>query len=559
MLAYIVLLLILLSIFASLFKLFPEAGRQSWEALIPGYNFYVWLKVIEKPWWWLFLLIFPGPNLIMLMIMCVNTATVFNRRETSDVLQAAFLPFIYLPKMAFTDQVTYVGAINRTKFPKTSTQEWRDAILFAIVAASIIRTYTFEAFTIPTSSMEKTMLIGDYLFVNKLSYGPRIPNTPLSFPFAHHSLPLTNNSVPSYLKWFEFDYTRLPGFGDVERNDVVVFNYPTGDTVDVVLQSNKGYDQLIRDWAIELKSIDYKRGGNLQSDEYYQEKARQHIHEKRDLTVRPVDKRENFIKRCVGIPGDVIEIKDGTLFVNGEQAEQPKDMQFSYIVQMAGDFPKNQSNLMKLKTVYNINFQDVIELVPLRTFMFPLTAEAYERMQRDPMVKRIERLSHKKDKMSVFTARQVSGMFDAKYKAILEEQGMYNPDLNIFPNHPNYHWTEDFFGPLEIPKAGNTVQLTLENLPIYERIIGVYEANDLRVADGKIYINGEATNSYTFNMNYYWLMGDNRHNSADSRFWGFVPEDHVVGKAAFVWMSIDPELDLSNGKIRWDRFFTVVR
>jgi len=556
--AILIYLILYIGIVAGLYALFPLANRKSWEALVPGYNFYVWLKVIEKPWWWLILLIFPGPNIIMLMIMSVNLGTVFEKRSPLDVTLNAFLPFLTLPYLGLVEKPDYVGPIDRKRNPKGTVLEWRDAILFAIVAASIIRTYTFEAFTIPTSSMEKDMLIGDYLFVSKLSYGPKIPQTPLSFPFAHHSLPFTNNTIPSYLKWIQYDYHRLPGFGKVERNDVMVFNYPAGDTVDVIIQSNKGFEQMIRDGALEFMSMDYKRGSKLQDSDYYLKKSREFLLKNRTFTIRPVDKRENFIKRCVGLPGDQIEINDGILFVNGEQAEIPEQMQFNYLIEMRSDFQRTQRNLMSLKENYGINFQDAISLDGSQIFLFPLTHSAYKRMEKDPNVGRIQRLSHKPDKMSTFTKRSIANQFDKAFVDQLIEIGNYNPDLNIFPNHPDYHWTEDFMGPITIPSRGATVDLTIKNLPLYKRVITIYEGNELEVKDGSIFINGEQSNSYTFNMDYYWLMGDNRHNSADSRFWGFVPEDHVVGKASMVWMSLDPELDLASGKIRWDRFFTLV-
>lgn len=558
MIAIVIYAIILLGIFGGLYALFPRADRKAYEALIPGYNLYVWLQIIKKPWWWLILLIFPGPNVIMLMIMAVNTGTVFGKRSWTDVTLNAFFPFITLPYLGFIESPQYIGPIDRKKFPKDSILEWRDAILFAIVAASIIRTYTFEAFTIPTSSMEKDMLIGDYLFVSKLNYGPKVPQTPLSFPFAHHSLPLTNNTIPSYLEWIGFDYHRIPGFSKPERNDVMVFNYPGGDTVDVQFQSNKGFEQMVRETAVDFMAMDYQRGLDLKDRSYYVNKSREFLLENRDFTIRPVDKREHFIKRCVGIAGDEIEIKDGVLFVNREQAEQPEDMQFNYLVEFKGQLPTNPRNLMMLKEKYGINFQDVIEIEGMRYFLFPLTFQAYDKMKRDPMVSRVQRMSNKPDRMNKLTEARLMNRFDANYVRELKEAKQFNPELTYFPNHPDYNWTEDFMGPLTIPKAGETIELSLKNLPIYRRVIGVYENNELAVKDGKIYINGNEANSYTFKMDYYWLMGDNRHNSADSRYWGFVPEDHVVGKASLIWMSLDPELGIADGKIRWDRFFSLV-
>lgn len=557
----------LLIIFIALYKIFEKAGRQNWEALVPGYNFYVWLKIIHKPWWWLFLLLFPGPNIIMILIMCVNTSTVLNRREMNDVILSGFLPFYYLPKLAFDEKVKYVGPIDRKniKFKKTPAQEWRDAILFAIVAASIIRTYFLEAFTIPTPSMEKSMLVGDYLFVSKLSYGSKVPQTPLSFPFAHHSLPLTGNKIPSYLEWLKLPYSRLPGLGKVERNDVVVFNYPEGDTVDIEFQADKSFNAYMNELAFQYKAIDFINKAPIRDFTYYKNKAHSWILTNRKLTVRPVDKRENYIKRCVGIPGDKLEIKDGILHINGQQAEMPEEMQYNYYANSEGPFILNRRNSDKLKKQFDINyssFKKGSSFNPLNSsstrFYFPLTHEKQEEMERDNAFTSVDRYIHKQDEFGMLTERVLRNSFGNGFVDYLETQGDFDPLRHIFPNDPNYHWTEDNFGPIQIPAEGATIDLTLTNLPIYRRIISVYEGNDLSVKDGKIFINGEQASQYTFKMNYYWLMGDNRHNSADSRFWGFVPEDHVVGKAVFVWMSLDPELGFGDGKIRWDRIFRFV-
>lgn len=552
-------ILILLAIVVSLYKIFPLAEQKAWAALVPGYNIYIWLKIIHKPWWWMLLLIFPGPNILLLAIMCVNTATVLNKRQTKDVLLSGFLPFIYLPLLAFTPQTRYVGPIDRKKFPKNSLLEWRDAILFAIIAASIIRTYTLEAFTIPTSSMEKTMLIGDYLFVGKFNYGTKVPMTPLSFPFAHHSLPFTNNTVPSYLKWIQYPYYRLPGFSDVKNNDVMVFNYPEGDTVDIEYQSNKSFNQMSREAALELMHIDFRKNGELKPYEFYVSRSKEMLLQQRSFTVRPVDKRENYIKRCVGLPGDKLEIVDGVLFINNQEAEKPEDFQFNYFVQTHGQFPLTQRNKLKLKKEYGINYQDMWALNANSTqFYFPLTNDAYKRMSNDPIFSSVTRSLSKKEEINILNKRMLINQYGEDFVSKLESMGYTNPRFSIFPNHPNYNWTEDNFGPVIIPKKGATVELNKNTIPLYERIIRNYENNDLSVSGNEIRINGEVVNSYTFKMDYYFLMGDNRHNSADSRFWGFVPEDHVVGKAVFVWLSMDPELDFAEGKIRWKKLFRMV-
>ncbi|MCF8276438.1 MAG: signal peptidase I [Flavobacteriales bacterium] len=359
---------------------------------------------------------------------------------------------------------------------KGFVREWVDAIVFAVIAATIIRLFLIEAYTIPTSSMEKSLLIGDFLFVSKVSYGPRIPNTPIAFPFAHHTMPGTL-STKSYLEWIKLPYYRLPGFSKIKNNDVVVFNYPM-----------EGY--------------------------------------------RPVDKRENYIKRCVAIPNDVLEVKEGVLYINGEEAYQAEGMQTSYDVETNGT-GFNQLVLRKL---------DITEggrTSVKGDFSLTMTKAAKEKIAELNNVQSVE--------------------------AEIAKPGTYaeyifpNSDPELKSNEKQkFYWNVDNFGPITIPKKGETVQLTVENLPIYERLISFYEHNDLKIEESQIYINGMQVDSYTFQMDYYFMMGDNRHNSADSRFWGFVPEDHIVGKAVFIWLSIDKDATKLAEKIRWSRIFNLI-
>ena len=384
---------------------------------------------------------------------------------------------------------------------QTKVVEWVDAIIFAVIAATFIRMFFIEAYVIPTSSMEKSMLVGDYLFVSKTSYGPKLPNTPLSFPFVHHTMPLSKTKK-SYVEWIQNPYKRIAGFGKVKNNDVVVFNFPEGDTVAVNVQ-NQSYYSLVRQ---------YGRARVWQEKETFGE-----------IISRPVDKRENYIKRCVGIAGDVIQLKDGQLFVNGKEQQHFPGMQYDNIVTTNGT-GFNKKTLEQM----NIAEEDRHEYSNTQ-YLFPLTQVNEQKIKSMKNVTSIKR--------TLVTAE--------------------NWDQSTFPFSSKYLWNVDNFGPLEIPKKGQTVKLTIDNLPLYERIIDLYEANDLKVKDSTIYINGSPADNYTFKMDYYWLMGDNRHNSADSRSWGFVPEDHVVGKAVFIWLSLDKDQPFYN-KVRWSRLFSFV-
>ena len=476
---------------------FEKAGKHGWQTLIPFYNLYVFLQIIKKPLWWYALLLVPFLNVFMYMLMLVELVKCFNRFKLWEQFVAVVLPFVYLPYLGWNKDMKFVDPDDRPEIKKGFVREWVDAIIFAVVAATIIRTFMFEAYTIPTSSMEKSLLVGDYLFVSKMSYGPRLPMTPLSFPFVHHTLPLTT-STKSFVEWIKFPYYRFPGFGKVERNDAIVFNYPDGDTVSTRFQSNVSYYSLVREYGRQRVWTDKQNFG--------------------EIVARPVDKRENYVKRCIAISGDTLKIVDQQVYINGKPVVNPENLQFEYVVQTDG-------TSINPRVLDKLNISEGRRTNVPGQFVFFLTNKAKEGLAKLPIVKSVQVIS--------------------------EPAGKWNPD--IFPHDQRFAWNRDNFGPLYIPRKGMPIPLTVDNLPLYQRLITVYEGNELEVDGDVIKINGQPVTEYTPRLNYYWMMGDNRHNSADSRYWGFVPEDHVVGKPELIWFSID------KGKIRWNRIFSLVK
>ena len=408
---------------------------------------------------------------------------------------------------------------KKRKGPNSKIVEWIDALIFAVVAVTLINIFIFQNYKIPTGSMEKTLQIGDHLFVSKLKYGPKIPNTPLSFPFAQHTMPLTVNTK-SYLNWIQWPYKRLKGFTHVKNDDIVVFNFPEGDTVLVQYQADSYYLQLRRVAKNDFEAGNGRFGRPLQSFDYYMGMARKNVLAQNEITVRPVDKRDNYIKRCIAIPGDTLRIINTQVHINGKPQKQYPGIQYRYLVQTDGS-RINTRTLEKLK-IYKEDLHDWGNGL----YEIPLIAANAEEFQKLGNVRSVQKK--------------------------IRPQGVY--DDEIFPHDERYPWNVDNFGPLWIPKKGVTINIDTANICFYYRIITAYEGNDLKIQNGDIYINGVKTGSYTFKMDYYWMMGDNRHDSLDSRFWGFVPEDHIVGAPRSVWLSLNKEKSFPFN-IRFGRMF----
>jgi signal peptidase I len=620
-------LLILLHPYIALWpKSFTKAGRKSWEALIPGYNYYVAFKItIDKPFWSL-LLLFPGVHLVMLASINVSYIRRFGFFSFTDTLQGIFFPYLIFAKIAnselpFLNETNWsnsreiemrkwgdhivlflsvpilghlialaFGMFSREKpGVKSRIKEWGDSILFALVAASIIRTYVFEPFQIPTGSMEKTLLVGDFLFVNKLAYGSKVPVTPLSYPLVHNTIPWIN--IKSYTTLEKGTYTRLPGFGKVNRNDVVVFNYPSGDTAVFDPRMPDGlmghdYHGIINNEAfyqfrnspeignnfqnllIELKksgvteqsadSIANSKLLNYYIESYskWKQIARQklargefpgdpdmtgRLPEKHGgLVFRPVDKRENYIKRCVGIPGDKMKVEASVLYVNGKKAFVSENQCLQY-------------------------------KVPKKSILFPTATEMYERykLENDPNGSRTDFNEENPEFYLLTLTKSEKRLIEKDFKINMEiyrtprysVRPEYIPNAmelienaSVFPKDFFINNTTTDFQEFQVPAKGQTIKISKDNIAWYRRIITAYEGHKLKERkDGSILIDGKKVTTYTFSMNYYWLMGDNRYNSADSRIWGFVPEDHVVGRASLVWFSKSSYLG-----IRVDRIFKFI-
>lgn len=472
-------------------KLYIKAGRKAWEAFVPIYNAVILMKIIRRPWWWVILLFLPIISMLMLPIIWVETARSYGKNSYTDTFLAVITLGFYNYYLNYVADVNYLE--DRSLDPKSSSGEWTSSILFAVIAATLVHTYFMQPMVIPSSSLEKSLLVGDFLFVSKFHYGARVPMTTVGAPMVHDTIPVlktksylfSDNFEKRKTAWknkLQLPYFRFPGFEKIDRNEIVVFNQPA--------------DTLLRMDRFEPDRNYYK----------------------------PIDKKTNLVKRCVGIPGDSLEVRDGYVYINGTKNELPDraELQFAYLVQ-----PKTQHfDPSFMKNRYDITDQ-FYPINKNNTYLFRAVSD--------------NNINKLKNNPNVASA--------TRYIVPKNEH-----DEDIFPHNYSYPWNASNFGPIYIPEAGKTVDLNIDVLPLYKRIISEYEDNDLKVSNNQIFINNELANTYTFKQDYYWMMGDNRDNSVDARRWGYVPFDHVVGKPVLVWMSWDGSIK----NPRWERFFSTV-
>ena len=513
--------------FLGTWKLYVKAGRKAWEAAIPIYNAIVLMQIINRPKWWVILLFIPIINLLMFPVIWVESIRSFGKNSFSDTWLVLLTLGFYIYYINYTQQVEYIE--DRSTEPKTVLGEWISSIVFAIVAATLVHTYFIQPYVIPTASLEKSLLVGDFLFVSKFHYGARIPMTVIAAPMVHDTLPFIH--IKSYLTKPQLPYFRLARFQKIKHNEIVVFSWPA-DTV--------------RQFFVKEKGVK-----------------------------KPIDKKSNYVKRCVGLPGDSLSIQNGYVYINGKKTVLPDRAKpkYDHLVTTDGNYTNNVANLFGRdnfagnvvripKEILKKNRVD--ELIETRTsleFIEQDSAYAYYRGNISESKVAVYLNATSANNMILFNATEADakGFVGKSGIVAVEKFSAKNTSAEMFPQSDEHRGTLDNFGPIYIPKKGKTIVLNLDVLPYYKKIIREYEENTLSVTGNQISINGEVVNSYTFKQDYYWMMGDNRHRSEDSRYWGYVPANHIVGKPVFIWMSIDGINDgIKNWKPRWDRFFTTV-
>lgn len=515
--------------FLGTWKLYKAAGFQAWQAAVPIYNAFILMKIIKRPAWWVILLFIPTINLILFGVIWVETLRSFGKNSAKDTALVLLTFGLYIYTVNYSANPEHQP--DRSLRPKTGFGETVSSILFAVVAATLVHNYFIQPYIIPTGSLEKSLLIGDFLFVSKFHYGARAPMTAVSVPMVHDTVP--GLKIRSYLKKPQFPYLRLPGLQKINRNEIVVFSWPA-DTV--------------RQFFVREKRVD-----------------------------KPIDKKSNYVKRCVGIPGDTLEIIDGFVHTNGSKNQLPDRARVQYThyayaqkgVSSRKLLAKGFSDFNRTYKIDNITESSYQQIIPYIIGRMGNTVEDFrvittaKGLPTDVIRKtglRVSEILELKKEMTLTLDEATAMRKVPEIDSVVRRFSKKNvPNEAFFPNKIPFDWNEDNFGPLVIPKKGMTVNLNKENLPLYKKIIAEYEANDLETSPSEIRINGIPTDQYTFKKDYYWMMGDNRHKSEDSRFWGFVPDDHIVGKPIFIWFSIKGINDgIKNWSIRWDRVFTTV-
>ncbi|MDP5198828.1 signal peptidase I [Flavobacterium sp. DG2-3] len=482
----------------STWKLYTKVGRKPIESFIPIYNLVIMMKIIKRPLWWMFLLFIPIINLLMIPVIWIEFIRSFGKNSTKDTLLVLLTFGFYIAFLNYASKdISYIQ--DRDLNPESKTEDTIGSLVFAIIVATLVHTYIIQPFTIPSSSLEKTLYTGDFLFVSKINFGARTPMTSVALPMVHDSIPILgtksylfnddfSKKESSLLNKFQLPYFRFPAIEEIERNEIVVFNQP----------------------ADTLRNMD-----DFNPDRNY---------------YKPIDKKTNLVKRCVGIPGDTLEIRDGDIYIDGKLSVLPKSAkpQYNFLIDTKGQAISQDELVNTYGAREGFKYGNgYFGLTNTGEYFLTLTDDEAKLMASNPVVKSV--------------------------KKQLTPKGQ---DGNVFPHIKSLGWNIDNYGPIYIPKKGKTVKLNMETLPLYKRIIEEYEHNSLKIQNKQIIINGKPSDTYIFKQDYYWMMGDNRQNSLDARFWGFVPFDHVIGKPVFIWFSWEKNAS-GIDKIRWNRVFSL--